>query len=196
MASRTRGRYRQNPNRVISLDQLTNLRASYLFAIAQGWRFDDFITLNFGLSDYSERMSEGFDIIRDAAVRWFRYEAACGRMPRGEGFAFIWALEQKGDWPHVHWLVHLPDELRGRFFDELPKWIRRGAGIVSAGFYHRRAADRQAIHYLTKGCDPRHFIGSPSWRTSPGGQGEFQVKRAGTSLNIAPAARKAAGWPA
>jgi len=160
-----------------------------------GWSFDHFLTLNFGLSDYPDRMPEGFDIIRDAAVRWFKYEAACGRVPSGEAFAFIWALEQRGDWPHVHWLIHLPDVLRERFFATLPRWLRRGAGVVPAEFYHRRAADRRAIHYLTKGCDPRHFIGALSWRTPPGGQGEFRVKRAGTSLNIALAARRAAGWP-
>lgn len=195
MTSVARGRYRQKPNRVISRDQLTNLRAAYQFGSSMGWSFDDFITLNFGLSDYPDRTSDGFDTIRDSAVRWFRYEADCGRVPPGEAFAFIWALEQKGDWPHVHWLIHLPQELRARFFVALPRWILRGAGVVLPEFYHRRAADRQAIHYLTKGCEPRHFIGSPSWRTAPGGQGEFQVKRAGTSLNIAFAARKAAGWP-
>lgn len=117
-------------------------------------------------------------------------------MPPGEAFAFLWALEQKGDWPHVHWLIHLPEEQRERFFEMLPRWILRGAGLVQQDFYHHRAADRQAIHYLTKGCDPRHFIGSPSWRTAPGGQGRFHVKRAGVSLNIGPTARRAAGWPA
>lgn len=194
MASLIRGAYRQHPNQVISRDQLFNLRASYLFGLSKGWYFDDFITLNFGLSDYPDRVAEGFKSIRDAAIRSFRYENDCGRMLPGEGFTFIWALEQKGDWPHVHWLIHLPEASRARFFDALPKWILRGAGMVQPNFYHHREADRQAINYLTKGCDPRHFIGSPSWKTMPGGQGEFQVKRAGTSLNIAPAARRAAGW--
>lgn len=195
MASLTRGPYRLKPNRVISRDQLANLRAAHLFGLSRGWSYDDFLTLNFGLSDYPDRISEGFDIIRDTAVRWFRYETACGRMPPGEAFAFLWAMEQKGDWTHVHWLIHLPEELRERFFDMLPRWILRGAGMVQQGFYHRRDADSQAINYLTKGCDPRHFIGRPSWRTAPGGQGEFHAKRAGVSLNIGPAARKAAGWP-
>lgn len=195
MASRTRGRYRVKPNQVITRDQLDNLRAALHFGVAQDWLFLDFLTLNFGLCDYPDRAAEAFKAIRDAATRWFSYQERCGRMPPGEAFAFIWALEQKGDWPHAHWLVHLPKRLRKGFLKMLPRWTLRAVGVVWPGFFHIGPADAQAINYLTKGCHPDHFIGAPHWRSPPGSQGQFSVKRAGASLNIARAARCGAGWP-
>lgn len=195
MTSVARGRYRRKPNLVISRDQVINLRAAYQFGLAKGWKFADFITFNFGLSDYADYVSEGFKSIRDAAIRWYRYQCDCGRVPTGEAFAFIWALENRGGCPHVHWLVYLPEGIRASFFEALPRWIHRAAGLVEDRFYHLRPADAQAINYLAKGCHPDDFVGSPRWRTSPGGQGKFHVKRAGTSLNIAASARRSAGWP-
>lgn len=189
MASPKRGPYRATPNRVISRDQLDNLRAAWAFAHARGWSFGRFITLNYGLSPNPERMGPAFARVRALAVRSFRYEAECGRLGSDE-FAFLWACEQKGDWPHVHWLVHLPKSHEGWFFDRLPDWLLRTSGVCERRFYHQRHAGYGALAYLSKGCHPNDYEGPEDFRSEEGAQGSFQIKRVGVSLNLGPSARE------
>lgn len=150
--------------------------------------FGHFITLNYGFSPNPDRMEHAFAALRTLAVRGFRYEAQCGRLPRTE-LAFLWALEQRFGWPHVHWLVHLPASHEEWFWERLDGWILRTAGVCDPGFFHCRSADDLALPYLLKGCDPDDYEGPCQFRSSIGSQGLFHAKRVGVSLNIGPSAR-------
>lgn len=185
MVTRPRGPYRQIPNAVIKPEQAEMVRAAYIAAKRQGWPLDRLITLNFAFTDCEPAaMPAAFEYIRDMAVRWYRHEGKMGRLPRDDRFAFVWSLEQEGDWPHAHWLVHLPARSVSRFKKMLERWTMRAAGVARTGYFDMRKFDANGPLYLTKGTAPQHFVGPPKWKRRAGGRGYFYSKRAGASANL------------
>ena len=116
---------------------------------------------------------------------------------------YIYSREQQ----HVHWEVHMPEELIEEFKDLLPRWI---TSLENTGTGPRKRSintaptmpdvvDVRAVNntvglrnYLLKGIDPRQAHRFGVKRTA--NQGIVTGRRTGVSRSLGSAARKAAGY--
>lgn len=119
---------------------------------------------------------------------------------------YVYAREGQS---HVHWLVHVPDELIAEFMDLVPRWItsleHRGKGSRKRAENHEPAPQGTVLiepvrnsvaarKYLLKGINPQHAVRLGIRNPTP--QGLLFGPRTGVSRNLSRKARKKAGYRA
>ncbi len=140
----------------------------------------------------------------DQATRWLQRQ--------GIATAFVWTREtRQGTGPHTHVALHLgarPIEVRDPFL----RWAEGAFAFdadgvrLTMGRYGAMTPRARAgiLRYLLKGIDHRQFqyccgealnTAAELGIENRGPQGIVTIKRAGTSQNIAPTARRRAAWP-
>ena len=140
----------------------------------------------------------------DQVTRWLNRQ--------GIVTACIWIRETKqGTGPHTHFAIHLgtrPIQVKDSFL----RWLEGAFGFdtkgvkLNMGLYGAMTPQARAgiLRYLLKGFDRRQFqywfgealnTAAELGIEDRGPQGIVTIKRAGTSQNIAPAARRRAAWP-
>jgi len=138
-----------------------------------------------------EAISAMFERLRDNHfTKWLRDTARRRKRPDWMPAHYVWAIEGTHGHPNIHWLVHVPAEIKREFETKLSRWMARLAGplnsdqrpiLVQATFDATGAA-----LYLLKGTDPRY---GRKYRIKTSPQGTVRGKRAGMSKSNGPAAR-------
>lgn len=97
-------------------------------------------------------------------------------------------IEAPGGAHHVHWFVHVPDDLRVLFERKLPTWVRKTCGAVTddAALHVESITDMGIARYCMKGVEPQH---ASRCYVRPENQGEVFGKRVGISRSLGPRAR-------
>jgi hypothetical protein len=92
---------------------------------------------------------------------------------------------------HIHWLVHVPDDLQDLFRRTLPKWVTKVCGeiIKPDGAIHIDPVETVMAlsRYLMKGVDPHH---AKRCHVRPINQGVVFGKRIAISRSLGPMARE------
>lgn len=166
----------------------SNIVRAVSVADAIGLPLNQFVTLNFGHTTCpSGLVSEQFELLRDNHfVPWLRRKATGLRTPP----AYVWSIESRGEYPHVHWVVHIPDERIASFRALLPKWLAAVVPTVTCNSaVHVRDVPRPQglAKYLIKGIDP---VYARFFRIRHEPQGIVLGKRAGTSKSLGPSVRR------
>lgn len=166
-----------------------NLANAVRFAIEVGRPLNWFVTINYGLTSCEpEAMSSAFELLRDNHfVPWFKRYRTSRPHTRGPT-AYVWVAEGRPGHHGVHWLVHLPPQLKKPFAENMRRWLERTAGpILDDKAIHIRPAEtpQGATLYMLKGLDHRH---AKRFRVDPKWQGVVFGKRCGVSASLGPAA--------
>jgi hypothetical protein len=127
--------------------------------------------------------------------RWLRYQSqkAIGSGRSGYGPpTYGRVIEAPDDLHHVHWLIHVPANLRPAFEKVLPKWVLKATGGITRP---KGLIDIQEVNavmavsrYCMKGVDPHH---AKRCFVRPKPQGIVLGKRVAISRSLGAAARKA-----
>lgn len=158
-----------------------------------------FVSIKYSLSESGE---DNFDRLRNERYcRWLRTRSRQLKKDFHPQYKYV----REND--HVHWTVHIPDELYMEFCDLVPRWVtslepgakihrkaaknhhQSPAGCVDIGKVRSSLAVRR---YMLKGIDPKH-AGRFGIR-KPKNQGTVMGKRAGVSRSLCRAALKRLGY--
>lgn len=156
-----------------------------------------FVTINY---DLSESGKDNFDRLRNERYcRWLRTRSKQLKKEFCPHYIYV----REGN--HVHWNVHIPDELYAEFHDLVPRWVtslESGAVRKAAKNHHQspegcvkteKTKSSLAIRrYFLKGIDPK-YAGRFGIR-HPEGQGTVIGKRSGVSRSLCRAALKKLGY--
>ena len=170
-----------------------NIHHATRYAERIGLPLNRFVTINFGLTAcVPERVSSAFrKLLTERFAPWLRRSAGLkDALPP----TYVWTIEAAGGQIALHWLVHVPQQIRSAFDRRLNGWVATLTGRpAEAG-----AINIKPIHnivglkrYVLKGTDPgwaKHL----GVRAVP--QGIVVGKRSGFSRNLGPAARKRGGY--
>lgn len=176
----------------INRHQADNFFPAIRFAETIGRPLNTFVTLNLDHTDCRpELVSKAFERLRDHHfTRWLRYQAKQSGRRHYMPAAYVWVIEHAGGDVHVHWLVHIPPQLRPLFEAKLSRWLNRVAGAVhcknSAIHVQRVTGARGLGKYMMKGIEPR-YAAFYHVRRSP--QGIVYGKRCGISKSLGPTQR-------
>lgn len=158
-----------------------------------------FVTIKWSMTVTGE---DNFTALRNERYcRWLRTRAK----HYGKDWKPYYVYAREDD--HVHWIVHIPDELIEEFTDLVPRWVtslehkdkgnRKRAenhdpapkDTVDIGKTRNSVAARK---YLLKGVDPLHALHVGI--TSPSDEGLVYGRRTGVSRKLGRAARKQSGY--
>lgn len=118
---------------------------------------------------------------------------------------YVYAREKN----HVHWLVHVPEQLVDEFKRLVPRWVtsleHKGKGPRKRAENHEPAPTGTVLvervrnsvaarKYLLKGVDPKNAFRFGLKVVEP--QGTLSGRRTGVSRTLGPSARKRAGYKA
>lgn len=156
-----------------------------------------FVTINY---DLSESGKDNFDRLRNERYcRWLRHRSKQKKKVFRPHYTYV----REGN--HVHWNVHIPDELYEEFCDLVPRWVTSlepGASRKASKNHHQSPegcvktepteSSLAVRRYMLKGIDPKH-AGRFGIR-HPEGQGTVIGKRAGVSRSLCRAALKRLGY--
>jgi hypothetical protein len=135
--------------------------------------------------------------------RWLR--TRCEQLGHSVAPHYVYAREKN----HVHWLVHVPEQLVEEFKKLVPRWItsleHKGKGSRKRAENHDPAPDGAVLiervrnsvaarKYLLKGISPRNAFRLGIKRVEP--QGIVVGRRSGVSRTLGATARKKAGYRA
>jgi hypothetical protein len=135
--------------------------------------------------------------------RWLR--TRCEQLGLSVAPHYVYAREKN----HVHWLVHVPEQLVEEFKNLVPRWItsleHKGKGPRKRAENHEPAPNgtvhieqvRNSVaarKYLLKGIDPDEAFRFGIKVVEP--QGTVVGRRTGVSRTLGPTARKKAGYRA
>lgn len=163
----------------------SNIHHATNIATAIGLPLNVFVTITFSLTECPpEEVSWAFrKLLGNRYAHWAR--RVTKRPP-----THVWAIEAAADTIEVHWLVHVQAEHQADFRRRLMDWT---AG-VTGGVRAQRAIKTKPVNnlvgvkkYILKGMDAA-FAADYGVRHQP--QGEVHGKRAGTSQNLGPAAKR------
>ncbi len=167
--------------------------------ISTGIALNVFVTINYSLS---ESGIDNFDKLRNERFcRWLR--------TRSEkiGRKIIPSYKYVREGLHVHWVVHIPDELYEEFCDLVPRWVtslddKAKLQRKSSKNHHQSpkgCVDIQKVRsslavrrYMLKGINPEH-AGRFGIR-NPEPQGVVYGRRSGVSRSLCQSARKKMGY--
>ena len=153
------------------------------------------VTLNLSHTSYPGMLaSAAVSDICGKFTRWLAYQSEKA-IKRGEGGygrpTYEAVIEAPGGIYHVHWLVHVPDDLQELFEKTLPKWFSRVCGPVvkPTGAIHIGPIDTVMAlsRYCMKGVDPSH---ARRCFVRPINQGVVFGKRVAISRSLGPRARE------
>lgn len=140
-----------------------------------------------------------FRAIRHKFRDWLAYRRR--KYPALPAVAYVYALESpENRYPHSNWVLHVPEELRSEFTRKLPLWVAKAQGSCGSFDVDVQSVDQAYIpalsKYVLKGADPAYVSHFHLERVANdhGPQGIVWGKRAGASLTLDRAARRAAGW--
>jgi hypothetical protein len=158
-----------------------------------------FVTIHWGLTETGE---DNFVALRNQRYcRWLRTRSK--QLNKQFKPHYNYSREEG----HVHWMVHIPDDLIEEFIDLVPRWV---TSLEHKGKANRKRAENHepappgavlveltrnsvaARKYLLKGIDPQHAFRLGI--TSPIPQGLVYGRRTGVSRTLGGAARTKAGY--
>tara|TARA_R110002072_G_scaffold302681_1_gene487270 strand:+ start:22212 stop:22961 length:750 start_codon:yes stop_codon:yes gene_type:complete len=160
-----------------------------------------FVTIQWNLTNSKQ---DNFAALRNQRFcRWLR--TRCDQLGISVAPYYVYAREKN----HVHWLVHIPEELIDEFTDLVSRWVtsleQKGNAQRKRAQNHdpapkgtvkiERVGNSVAVRkYLLEGMRPADAFRLGIKKISP--QGEIVGRRTGVSRTLGPAARKAAGYKA
>lgn len=127
--------------------------------------------------------------------RWYRYQSNKLKEKGKSGYGpptYQAVIENPDNVHHIHWLVHVPEELRELFENTLPKWLNKATEVTRPeGIIKIVTIDTVMglSRYCMKGVDPRH---ARRCFVRPKPQGTVWGKRVAISRSLGPKARLAA----
>lgn len=155
-----------------------------------GKPFNHFITLHLPESA-QQGAATGFTKIRHKFRDWLNYQQLNPPI-------YVYAFEtQKNGTPHVHWVAYIPPTLERLFKKKVEHWMKRVMGSVTEKAIDIRRIDqnhrnyKHLAKYMMKGVDPV-FVDHFHLQKVHEPQGVFFGKRAGMSIAVGDAVRKAA----
>lgn len=202
---------------VITLASARNLHHACKHALPQGGRqarrgcpkanvsapaaLNLFVTIKWSLTKTGE---DNFTALRNQRFcRWLRTRSK----QLGINVKPTYVYAREGD--HVHWIVHVPEELVAEFKELVPRWVtsleQRGKGARKRAENHEPAPEgvvdinpvRNSVaarKYIMKGIDPRFAFMFGLKEPAP--QGIVIGRRTGVSRNLGRPARRKAGYRA
>jgi hypothetical protein len=175
----------QRVSQFIRQRSASNIHHATNIATAIGLPLNVFATITFSLTECPpDEVSWAFrKLLSNRYAHWAR--RVTKRSP-----THVWAIEAAADTIEVHWLVHVPVEHQAEFRRRLMDWTIGVTGGVRA----QRAIKTKPVNnlvgirqYILKGMDAA-FAADYGVRHQP--QGAVYGKRAGTSQNLGPAAKR------
>lgn len=138
-----------------------------------------------------------FECIRHKYRDWLTY-ATRHSVGGAMSPAYVFAMENpEGEHMHVNWVVHIPAHLRDEFIQKLARWVEKAQGVCGPFDVRvcpvKQDTAKQLANYIVKGTDP-DYIDHFHLANVHVPQGEFWGKRAGISVSLGDAARKAANY--
>jgi hypothetical protein len=186
----SRQRRKLKPKAFIRLLPASNWHHAIRLSIAKNLPFNQFVTINFAMTDcVEEETSEAFSKIRDQFGKFVT------RPPKALSHHRVppthaWVRENPDNCcPHAHWLVHVPEALAADFPAKIEQWVRTAAGQIydDCAIDIRPALAEELLGaelYLLKGMYPPQ---AQSFHIIPEDQGIVTGKRSGFSENLGPA---------
>lgn len=163
------------------------------------------VTLRLGCIE-TDHGHPAFDRIRHKCYCWLqRKQKQLHGHAEPPYYVFVFENPDGSDL-HLHWVLHVPEELQKEFRRKLPGWVRKVLGTIPApGDVYAQAVnpyeDKTLAKYILKGTDPEyidHFhlrdYAAPEGELIP--QGAVSGRRAGASVALNRAVRKGAGFVA
>ena len=164
------------------------------YATLTGRQMNTLITISFcrlGVED--DKAGKLFHRLQANISRWWRYQRDQKKRNIGP-LTGMYAHANPAGSRHVHWLIHLPVEIRSEFRDSLLKRLCKLTGLDDVGdACHVKDVDHPggAAKYVLRGIDPLY---SKYLHIRASNEGAVSCRRTGTSRSIGKAARKQAGW--
>ena len=163
-----------------------NLHHATRFSEAINLPLNEFATINYShtacsLDDASERFRK---MIKERFARWLKRMAKRGRIIPP---TYVWTFENRGGETAVHWLIHIPEDLKNEFRRLLPRWIEETAGPDRTGTAIKCKPIFNLIGlrlYILKGVKKGD---AASLGVTHVPQGKIIGKRSGFSRNLGPA---------
>jgi hypothetical protein len=155
-----------------------------------------FVTINLShTSCPSHLVDKAIRAVCSKFSRWLRYQSKKATDTGCPGYGpptYARVIEAPDDLHHVHWLVHVPADLRPAFEKTLPKWVLKATDAITRpeGLINIKEVDTvmAVSRYCMKGVDPHH---AKRCFVRPKPQGVVLGKRVAISRSLGPAARKA-----
>lgn len=152
------------------------------------------VTISFiALGIHDDKAGDVFRKLQISLARWWRYQRKDKGRDIGPSVG-IYAHANPAGSRHVHWLLHLPDEIRSDFIGAVEKRLRKLAGLDDIGdALHVQEVDRPGgiAKYVLRGIEPAY---ADYLHIRASNEGIVSCRRTGTSRFIGKAARKLAGW--
>lgn len=152
------------------------------------------ITISFiALGIHDDEAGAVFRKLQISLSRWWRYQ----RKDKGREIGppvGVYAHANPAGSRHVHWLMHIPADIRTDFIAALNKRLCKISGLDDIGdALHVQDVDRPGglAKYAFRGIDPAY---ADYLHIRPQNEGTVSCRRTGTSRAIGKAARKGAGW--
>ena len=178
----------------IGVRAATNALHAIRYAKLIGRPINAHITISFvtiGIHD-----DEAGDLFRRLQVslgRWWRYQRKNKDRQIGQPVG-VYAHANPADSRHVHWLLHLPDDIRDDFIAAVNKRLCKITGLDEIGdalHYQHVPKPGGAAKYVFPGIDPAY---AEHLHIRAANEGIVGCRRTGTSRSVGKAARKHAGW--
>jgi hypothetical protein len=169
----------------------SNVHHAIRIAEALGKPLNLFVTINFAMTGC--RPDEASATFRKMlSTRFGHWSRRPGRGSRQGGCppTFVWVMEAGGGVQCAHWLVHVPTSRSADFRARVVRWAEALAGPIHAGGaidIRPARTPKGAGRYMLKGTDPAY---AAFYGVDFKDQGLVHGKRAGTSQNLGPAAKK------
>jgi len=166
------------------------------FANYRGRPLNHFITIDLAtLGIFPEKAVREFSKLISGMYRRWRYQTVEKGRPLG-GFDFLYVHENPGEQkPHVHMLVHLPEDYAVEFKTALAMSIRNRYGLINlaeALNIKEAPTPGTVMKYIAKGT--RREFKDYFFMDDVSEQGTVYGRRAQISRSLNRTARKNAGW--
>jgi hypothetical protein len=152
------------------------------------------VTISFiALGIHDDEAGAVFRKLQISLARWWRYQ----RKDKGREIGApvgVYAHANPAGSRHVHWLLHLPEDIRDDFIAAVNKRLCKIAGLDDIGdALHVQEVDRPGgiAKYVLRGIDPAY---AEYLHIRAANEGTVACRRTGTTRIIGKAARKSAGW--
>ena len=152
------------------------------------------VTISFiALGIHDDEAGAVFRKLQISLARWWRYQ----RKDKGREIGApvgVYAHANPAGSRHVHWLMHLPADIRADFIAAVNKRLCKIARLDDIGdALHAQEVDQPGgvAKYILRGIDPAY---AEYLHIRADNEGTVACRRTGTTRIIGKAARKLAGW--